>query len=64
MTDTISPLRRPDTISYRMQFFTTLFAKGCLTLKEASLVVPGAVKSLDGIKPTPSPGEMVLQRKL
>ena len=48
---------------FQNAILTTLFAKGYLTVKEATLVVTGAVKSLDELRPTPDGREVVALAK-
>jgi hypothetical protein len=48
---------------FQNAILTTLFAKGYLTMKEAALVVTGAVKSLEELKPTPNGRELVALAK-
>jgi hypothetical protein len=49
---------------FQNAILTTLFAKGYLTMKEAALVVTGAMKSLEELKPTPNGRELVALAKL
>jgi hypothetical protein len=48
---------------FQNAMLTTLFAKGYLTMKEAALVVTGAVKALEALKPTPDGRELVALAK-
>jgi hypothetical protein len=49
---------------FQNAILTTLFMKKYLTVNEAALVVTGAVKSLEALKPTPDGREMVALAKL
>jgi hypothetical protein len=48
---------------FQNSILTALFAKGYLTMKEAAVVVTGAVKSLEELKPTPDGRELVALAK-